>query len=71
MAAEEPSHVRSQFQRMIEFCDRCDLETDHRIALELRTENEQSKKAIFSREPYRLTECTMCGYRRSKRMNNA
>jgi hypothetical protein len=55
------------FSEITEECDECDRETVHEIAVELRTENPDS---TFSREPYRVTECTICGATATTRMNN-
>ncbi|MFB6135296.1 MAG: hypothetical protein ABEJ04_00885 [Halobacteriaceae archaeon] len=54
-----------------EMCEQCGRETPHEVTVELRTESSKTENAEFSREPYRVTECRVCGSSRSKRMNNA
>lgn len=56
---------------MRERCEHCGLETVHDVSVQIRTESCRQENAQFSREPYRVTECRKCGFRRSKRMNNA
>lgn len=52
-------------------CDRCGRETRHEVRLELRTESTKRKNAEFSREPYRVAVCAVCGRERVQRMNDA
>ena len=56
---------------MTEPCETCDRETSHDVSVELRTESEKRQNAEFSREPYRVAACRICGTERSIRMNNA
>jgi len=56
------------FSEVAEECDDCERETAHDVAVELRTENPDSS---FSREPYRVAECSVCGATTTRRMNNA
>jgi ribosomal protein S14 len=56
---------------MAESCDNCGRETAHSVSVELKTESTKAENAQFSREPYRVTECRVCGEQRSQRMNNA
>ena len=56
------------FQSIVEACDDCERETPHEVAVELRTETPGSS---FSREPYRVSECIVCGTETITRMNNA
>lgn len=71
MATKQPTGRANHGQSMVERCERCGRETDHRVAIEIRTESTKPENARFSREPYRVTECQACGRRRSQRMNNA
>jgi hypothetical protein len=52
-------------------CGNCGGETRHEVRVEIRTESEKEENAAFSREPYRLATCTICGFETSTRMNNA
>ena len=54
-----------------ESCDVCEHDTTHSVSIELRTESGKAENAEFSREPYRVTECKVCGAESSQRMNNA
>ncbi|MFH5797984.1 hypothetical protein [Haladaptatus sp. CMAA 1911] len=54
----------------LEPCDDCGLKTVHEVEIEIRTENERSDNAAFSREPYRVSTCTGCGRTTAVRMNN-
>jgi hypothetical protein len=54
-----------------EHCDECGTETLHEISIQIRTESVKEENAEFSREPYRVSECTRCGNRTNQRMNNA
>jgi hypothetical protein len=62
---------RTGHDEMTEACEHCDGETPHAISIELRTESDESENAQFSREPYRVSECAVCGETRLQRMNNA
>ena len=54
-----------------EACDQCGRATSHRVAVEILTESAKPENAEFSREPYRVSECTVCGTVEQTRMNNA
>ena len=54
-----------------ETCEHCGRPTPHYVSLRLVTESKKEQNAEFSREPYRVTECTICGEERQQRMNNA
>lgn len=56
---------------MDEECPDCGHETPHSISVQILTENAESDNAAFSREPYRVSECRVCGRQSSIRMNNA
>lgn len=56
---------------MTEPCDVCGTDTLHEISIQLITEGGDGDTAQYSREPYRVRECSRCGNRESKRMNNA
>lgn len=55
----------------VEGCRTCATDTPHTVSVEIRTENEEAEHSSFSREPYRITVCTVCGEETSRRMNNA
>ena len=59
------------FDGMTEHCTACDANTLHDVCVQIRTESRKAENAEFSREPYRVAECTVCGTRDSRRMNNA
>ena len=52
-------------------CAVCGRDTRHRVRVELRTEGRNPDTAAFSREPYRVSVCTVCGSEDVLRMNNA
>jgi hypothetical protein len=52
-------------------CESCATETPHEVRIEIRTESTERENAEFSREPYRIATCLVCGYESSIRMNNA
>jgi hypothetical protein len=56
---------------MSEACAECGRETPHEVSIELLTESRKQENAQFSREPYRVSECRVCGTEESVRMNNA
>lgn len=56
---------------MTEPCDVCETNTLHEVSIQLVTESMNEDNAQYSREPYRVRECTRCGNRDSQRMNNA
>ncbi len=56
---------------LTEHCAACDSRTIHQVSIQMRTENDETENAEFSREPYRVTECQRCGTRSSQRMNSA
>ena len=54
-----------------EECSTCGRVTPHRVAVEILTESAKAENAEFSREPYRVSECAVCGATTRTRMNNA
>lgn len=56
---------------MTESCAECSRETPHDVSIQLRTESRKAENAAYSREPYRVSTCRICGVERSIRMNNA
>jgi len=72
------AHVRStmatttnDIDDLTEECDECDRQTPHTISVTILTESSQTENAQFSREPYRISECRVCGAVERTRMNNA
>jgi len=61
----------SRFSSVVEECEDCGRITPHEAAIELRTESDRERNAEFSREPYRISECQLCGNETTRRMNNA
>ena len=55
---------------MTEECDRCDRQTPHAVRVEIRTESTKPENAQYSREPYRVSECRVCGATETMRMND-
>ena len=55
----------------VEGCQTCGEETPHTVSIEIRTENERAEHSSFSREPYRISVCTVCGEETARRMNDA
>lgn len=55
----------------VEPCEACGTDTPHAVHIELRTESKKRENAAFSREPYRVATCALCGHTTSLRMNNA
>ncbi|MFB6106403.1 MAG: hypothetical protein ABEJ70_05465 [Halobacteriaceae archaeon] len=66
MASKQP--VKHEFT---EHCEACGRQTRHTVSVRLVTESTKSDNAEFSREPYRITECSVCGETKNQRMNNA
>ncbi|MFB6120292.1 MAG: hypothetical protein ABEJ68_04155 [Halobacteriaceae archaeon] len=62
---------RTEFDEMAERCENCARDTPHSVSIELKTESATTENAEFSREPYRVSECDVCGERSVQRMNNA
>ncbi|MFQ3318067.1 MAG: hypothetical protein ACI8UR_001947 [Natronomonas sp.] len=56
---------------MAEECTECSRETPHEVSIQLRTESRKEENAEFSREPYRVSTCRVCGAEETIRMNNA
>jgi len=54
-----------------EECDSCGRATPHEVTVEILTESPDPENAEFSREPYRVSECRVCGATETTRMNNA
>lgn len=55
-----------------EHCEHCNRETQHTVQIQLLTESKKDNaNAVYSREPYRVSECLGCGNSTSVRMNNA
>jgi hypothetical protein len=64
------AHSAADGDRM-EPCESCARETPHEIRIEIRTESSEPENAAFSREPYRVATCVVCGNESAIRMNNA
>lgn len=56
---------------LTEDCDSCEKQTPHDVSVEILTESSKEENAEYSREPYRVSECRVCGSRTTIRMNNA
>jgi hypothetical protein len=56
---------------LVEHCSSCAEPTAHAARIELRTESSKEANAQYSREPYRVVECSVCGESSSQRMNDA
>ena len=56
---------------MSEACADCGRDTPHAVSVQIETESSKTENAEFSREPYRVSECQVCGATTSTRMNNA
>ena len=56
---------------MSEACADCGRETPHSVSVQIHTESDKTENAEFSREPYRVSECRICGATTQTRMNNA
>ncbi|MHB9287798.1 hypothetical protein ACKVMT_12265 [Halobacteriales archaeon Cl-PHB] len=54
-----------------ERCEACGRRTPHSVAVQILTESGKRENAEFSREPYRVSECRVCGETTRTRMNNA
>lgn len=54
-----------------EDCKHCDRPTPHDVSVQILTESAKHENAEYSREPYRVTECRVCGVTEKLRMNNA
>ena len=52
-------------------CEHGGRATPHAGSVEILTESRKRENAEFSREPYRVSECRVCGETTSTRMNNA
>ena len=56
--------------KLTEWCEQCDRETHHDVSISIRTESTKPLNAQYSREPYRVSVCQVCGREQSVRMNN-
>ncbi|WP_435101849.1 hypothetical protein [Halarchaeum sp. P4] len=56
---------------IVEQCSNCEREQPHEVSIDLLTESDQEENAEFSREPYRVATCRVCGDTTKTRMNNA
>ncbi|WP_129117056.1 DUF7835 family putative zinc beta-ribbon protein [Halegenticoccus tardaugens] len=65
------SQPEDSIETVEETCDRCGEPTEHVISIDLVTESDREQNEEYSREPYRVSECTECGETRKLRMNNA
>nr|WP_313695938.1 hypothetical protein [Halobaculum sp. XH14] len=63
------SHALREDGTLTESCSQCGADTPHEVGIEIRTEG-SGENASFSREPYRVAECTRCGYEAATRMND-
>lgn len=56
---------------LTEECDECDRQTPHTITVKILAESAKRENAEYSREPYRISVCEICGTVERTRMNNA
>jgi hypothetical protein len=63
--------TKHQSKDLHEKCSECERETPHSVSLEILTESDKPENAQFSREPYRVSTCRICGVETKLRMNNA
>jgi phosphoenolpyruvate carboxylase len=56
---------------LTEECSVCDRTTPHSVTVTILTESSRTENAEYSREPYRISECQVCGAVERTRMNNA
>ena len=63
--------TRMDDDRVEETCEACSRETPHEVSITLLTESHKEENAEYSREPYRVAMCRVCGAERTTRMNNA
>lgn len=61
------SHNTDQF---VEECEACGCETPHTVTIQLVTESTTQQNAEYSREPYRVSRCRICGQEAVLRMNH-
>jgi hypothetical protein len=54
-----------------ETCHSCGRETPHAVSIEIRTESDKPRNREYSREPYRVSTCRLCGEQTALRMNDA
>jgi hypothetical protein len=59
------------FDGTTERCDSCGQATPHEVTVQIMTESSNPENAEYSREPYRVSECRLCGAQTALRMNNA
>ncbi|WP_458205660.1 DUF7835 family putative zinc beta-ribbon protein [Haladaptatus sp. NG-SE-30] len=64
------STAQPGLEETVEQCENCTTKTQHRVSVEIITESDEEENAEFSREPYRVTECTQCGRSSQQRMND-
>lgn len=55
---------------LYEDCTECSERQPHEVSIEIRTESTKEENTEFSREPYRVAECEVCGTTTATRMNN-
>ena len=54
-----------------EHCMACNRNTPHTVRIEIRAESTKPENRAYSREPYRVTICTVCDAEHAQRMNDA
>jgi hypothetical protein len=62
---------RNPVADVTEQCEACGRVTPHEVDVKILTESAKEQNAEFSREPYRVSECRICGSTETQRMNNA
>lgn len=62
---------RTDIVDQTEECESCGRATPHEVEVKILTESSDPDNAEFSREPYRVSECQVCGESEMLRMNNA
>lgn len=55
---------------VVEQCETCGCETPHTVTIQIVTENTNQQNAEYSREPYRVSECRICGHEDTRRVNH-
>lgn len=68
---EVSAGIESSGDDIWEACEECGRETPHAVTIQIHTESTKAQNRSYSRQPYRESECRVCGTETVLRMNNA
>lgn len=61
--------THSSGDKQTEYCKDCECETTHLVSIDIIQESDNASTEVYSREPYRISQCANCERTEQLRMN--